>query len=169
MIRYLSYINNTAVIEEKIKRALCFAVVLFGYNTNPLLPPAIIAHSLRTLQRNFYLCIPRRGITRPQSQFTHSCVCERSICSQDRSTYYTAAEKADRSKKYINRTQKHECRNWVWPRSSFSGNICCEFSVLCLFAVYQLARERRIWSLIALHQKEHGPFKVQMRQFFTKI
>jgi hypothetical protein len=75
LIRYLSYINNTAVIEEK-----------------PPSPPATIAHSLRTQERNFCLCIPRKGIARPQSQFTHSCVCERSICSQDRSTYYSAAE-----------------------------------------------------------------------------
>ncbi len=38
--------------------------------------------SLKTiyaLQRNFELCIPRKGIARPESQFPHSCVCERSI------------------------------------------------------------------------------------------
>ncbi len=35
-----------------------------------------------------YLCIPFLGIARPQSQFPHSCVCERFIYSQDRSTYF---------------------------------------------------------------------------------
>jgi hypothetical protein len=39
---------------------------------------------------------------------THSCVCERFIYSHDRSTYFSAAEYADRSWEYINRTQKHE-------------------------------------------------------------
>jgi hypothetical protein len=34
---------------------------------------------LPALQRNFDLCIPRKGIARPQSQFPHSCVCERPI------------------------------------------------------------------------------------------
>jgi hypothetical protein len=43
-----------------------------------------------TLQRQFRLhtCIPFLGIARPQPQFPHSCVCERFIYSQDRSTYF---------------------------------------------------------------------------------
>jgi hypothetical protein len=38
-----------------------------------------------------HLCIPFLGIARPQSQFTHSCVCERFtyiLYSQDLSTYF---------------------------------------------------------------------------------
>ncbi len=31
------------------------------------------------LQRKSHLCIPRKGIARPQSQFPHSCICERFI------------------------------------------------------------------------------------------
>ena len=45
-----------------------------------------------TPQRNLNLCIPRRGIARPQPQFPHSCVFERSINSHVRSTYFPAAE-----------------------------------------------------------------------------
>jgi hypothetical protein len=45
-----------------------------------------------TLQRKSHLCIPRKGLARPPSQFPHSCVCERFIYSQDRSTYFPAAE-----------------------------------------------------------------------------
>jgi hypothetical protein len=41
-----------------------------------------------TLQRKFHLCIPFLGIAWPQSQFPHSCVCERFIYSQDRSTHF---------------------------------------------------------------------------------
>ncbi len=41
-----------------------------------------------TLQRQFRLYIPFLGIARSQPQFTHSCVCEQFIYSQDRSTYF---------------------------------------------------------------------------------
>jgi hypothetical protein len=44
-----------------------------------------------TLQRISHLCIPRKGITRPQSHFPRSCICERFIYSQDRSTYFPAS------------------------------------------------------------------------------
>ncbi len=54
------------------------------------------------LQGKFHLYIPFLGIARPQSQFPHSCVCKGFIFSQDRSTYFPAAEWADRSWKYIN-------------------------------------------------------------------
>ncbi len=45
-----------------------------------------------TLCRKSNLCIPRKGIAWPHSQFLHSCVCERFIYSQDRSTYLAAAK-----------------------------------------------------------------------------
>ncbi len=44
-----------------------------------------------TLQRNFDLCIPRKGTVRPQSQYQHSCVWERFIYSLDRSTYFSCS------------------------------------------------------------------------------
>jgi hypothetical protein len=50
----------------------------------------------RALQRKSYLCISRKGIAWPQSQFPHSCIYERFIYSQDLSTYFPAAEKAER-------------------------------------------------------------------------
>ncbi len=62
--------------------------------------------------RKIPFCIPFLGFARPQSQFSHSCACERLTYSQDRSTYFPAAEKADRSWKYINLSQIYECRNW---------------------------------------------------------
>jgi hypothetical protein len=46
----------------------------------------------QTLQRKSHLCIPRKGIVRPQSQFPHSCVSERFIYSKDWPTYFPAAE-----------------------------------------------------------------------------
>jgi hypothetical protein len=41
--------------------------------------------------RKFEANIPRKGISEPQSQFPHSCVCVW---------------------EYINRSQTHECGNW---------------------------------------------------------
>jgi hypothetical protein len=43
---------------------------------------------LTALQRQFRLYIPFLGIAWPQPKFSHSCVCERFIYSQDRSTYF---------------------------------------------------------------------------------
>jgi hypothetical protein len=39
------------------------------------------------------------------------------VYSQDRFTYFPAAEYADRSSEYINRTHKHEYRNWDCGRA----------------------------------------------------
>ncbi len=67
--------------------------------------------------RKFEKNIHRKGIARPQSQFPYSCVCERFIYSHDRSAYSAAGKYVDRSWVYINRSQTHECRNWVWGRA----------------------------------------------------
>ncbi len=63
--------------------------------------------SAAALYRKSNLCISRKGIARPQSQFIHLCVCERFIYSQDWSAYLT-----DCSWKYINLSQINDCRNW---------------------------------------------------------
>jgi hypothetical protein len=73
------------------------------------------------LQSNFDLCIPRKGTARPQSQFAHSCVCERFIYFHDRPTYFPAA---DRSWEYTNCSQIHECR---------TGNEAAQFNILEYF------------------------------------
>jgi hypothetical protein len=47
----------------------------------------IYSYTAKTKYRNFETNIPRKGISGPQSQFQHSCVCERFIYSHDRSPY----------------------------------------------------------------------------------
>jgi hypothetical protein len=85
------------------------------------------------LQGRSDLCIIRNETARPRSQFSYSRICERFIYSQDRSTYFAAAKKADLSWEYINRSQIHECRDWeTRPSSLISGKICFEFSVQCV-------------------------------------
>jgi hypothetical protein len=46
---------------------------------------------IHTLQRKSHLCIPFLGIAWAQSQFPNSCVCERFIYYQDRSTYFSCS------------------------------------------------------------------------------
>jgi hypothetical protein len=81
------------------------------------------------------LCIPRKGIAQPQFQFPHSCVCERSLYSHVWPTYFPAAEQADRSEEYINRSQKHQCRNWDCGREVPLLEIFVSNFQFCFFAV----------------------------------
>ncbi len=111
-------------------------------NTVTLLSPCLILQ-LPTLQRKSHLCIPFLGIGRPQSHFPHSCACVRIIYSQNRSTYFLAAEKADQLWEYINRSQKHECGNWYCGRAiPFLEIFVSNFSVLCLCSVQLIHKHR---------------------------
>jgi hypothetical protein len=66
----------------------------------------------RTNTQNSKQIFPEKLIVWPQSQFRHSCVCERFIYSQERSTYFLQQNRPDRLWEYINRSQAHECVNW---------------------------------------------------------
>jgi hypothetical protein len=86
---------------------------------------------------------------RPQSQFLHSCICERFIYSHDWSSYFPAAEETDCSWEYINRPQKYECRNFGNEAAQFhlreylfrifgivsfqckTGKVCCYRDSTC--------------------------------------
>ncbi len=70
-----------------------------------------------TQYREFETNISRKGITRPQSQFPHSCVCVRFIYSHDRSAYSAAGKYVNWSWDYINRSQTRECGNWDCGRA----------------------------------------------------
>ena len=79
---------------------------------NIVFDEALCRRRLSTRQRKFPLCIPFLGIARPQSQFLHSCICDRFIYFQHRSFCFAAAKYVDRSWEYISCSQTHECRNW---------------------------------------------------------
>ncbi len=97
-----------------------------------------VSPSVPTLQRYLNLCIPRKGVGFPQSQFPHLCVCEWSIYSHILPTSFPAAEYADRSEEYINRSQKHECRNCDCSRAiPFLGIFISDF-LYCVFTPYSL-------------------------------
>jgi hypothetical protein len=69
----------------------------------------------------------KKRTTQPQSQFPRSCIFERFIYSQDRSTYFPAADYADRSWEYLNRSQTH-----MWKVVLGIGNICLNFFRYCV-------------------------------------
>jgi hypothetical protein len=53
-----------------------------------------------------------------QSQFPHSCVCERIIYSHDGSAFPAGGNMwTDPGNIYVNRSQTHECGNWGWGRA----------------------------------------------------
>ncbi len=90
-----------------------------------------ISSSLCTLQRT-YLCIPFLGIVRPQSQFPHSCVCER-FKIPSIGPHFSCS----RIGRPIMGIYKSLTDTWMWklglrPHNSFSGKICFECSALCL-------------------------------------
>ncbi len=95
-----------------------------------------LAIRLSALQRKSHLCTPRKWLLRPpQSPFPHSCVCERFIYSQDRYTYFPAAEQADGSWEYLNRPQTHNCWNWDTGRAIPFLVIFISNLRYCVFAV----------------------------------
>ncbi len=79
----------------------------------------------KTQYRKFETNIPRKETARLQSQFLHSCFCERFIYSPDRSAYSAAGKWwTERGYIYVRRSLTD---TWMWksglgPRNSFSGN-----------------------------------------------
>ncbi len=71
-------------------------------------------YTAKNQYRKFETYIPRKGIARPQSQFLHSCVCERLVYSHDRSAYSAAGNMWTNPG---NCSQTHECGNWDWGRA----------------------------------------------------
>ncbi len=86
-----------------------------------------------TLQRKSHLCIPRKEIARPQSQFRmHVSVSDLCIPRIGPNIFLCS-----RIGRPIVGIYKSLTDTWMWklglrPRNSFSGNICFKFSVLCI-------------------------------------
>ncbi len=95
-----------------------------------------ISTSPGTLQRQFRLYIPFLGIARPQPQFLHSCVCERFIYSQDRSTYFLQQKRQLHHGNTLFANRHMNVEIGLRPRYSFSGNICFKFLAFSLCSVF---------------------------------
>ncbi len=87
----------------------------------------------------------QKRIAGPQFQFPHLWACERYTYSQDQSTYFPAAEYADRFWEYVNRSQTHECGNWDWGSAiPFLGLFVSNFRYY-VFAVASSTAPQRIF------------------------
>jgi hypothetical protein len=108
--RKRKYIKSKTTVKLKEKRTSIATVrdILRMFDTfpNPLfsrcrLPLKLsgrailctITFTAKTKCRKFETNIPRKGISGPQSQFPHSCVCERIIYSHDGSACSAGAKK----------------------------------------------------------------------------
>ncbi len=94
------------------------------------------SHVGMVLQGKSYLWIPFLGIARRHSQFPHSCVCERFLFIP-RIGPHISCRGIGRS---IMGMYKSFADTWMWklglwPRNSFSGNICFQFLELVLWNV----------------------------------
>jgi hypothetical protein len=82
---------------------------------------------------------PEKEFARPQSQFAHSCVCQRSIYSHFRPTYFPAFSRIGipiTGLYTVNRSHEHKCRNWDWSRAvTFQGIFVSNFRYW-IFAVH---------------------------------
>ena len=86
-------VSHTAInkrAKQENWQKLDYAIVTNAINASAELKREVSKVS-KALQGKSHLCISFLGIAWPQSQFPHSCVCERFIYSQDRSTYFPAA------------------------------------------------------------------------------
>ncbi len=104
------------------------------------------------LQRNLNLCIPRKVIARPQPEFPHSCVCERSMIPTYGSPIFLQQNRQtdQRNTVYVNRSQEHECRNWDWSRAvPFLGIFVSNFRN-CVSAWVGGRGRRVVWCCIAI-------------------
>jgi hypothetical protein len=126
--KYLNSISWTSPFKSRTSKNNVFTI----------LSSLLVLHRLClkliycTLQRKSLLCIPRKGVSQPQTQFPHPCVCERWIHIFSGSVHIFLQENRQTDRGNISTAQI-----WMWklglrPRNSFSGNICFEFSVLCL-------------------------------------
>jgi hypothetical protein len=97
------------IIQKRVHLPKCNKILFFRYHLTEKILFSWSCCGLHWKGISIYVFIEKelRGLS---PKFLHSCVCERFIYSQDRSTYFSAAEYADRPRDYLNRTQKYECR-----------------------------------------------------------
>ncbi len=108
----------------------------------------------KTKCRKFETDIPRNGISGSQSQFPHSCVCERIMYIPTMGLPFLLEEICRPILGiYKSLTQTHECRNWGWGRAiPRKGNI---YVIGIAVAVFN--REGALYSNCVSTDASHPP------------
>jgi hypothetical protein len=100
-----------------------------------------------TTQEKYHLCIPFLGTARPQFQF-HVSVSDLCILRISQHISCTQNRRIDLGNMYKSLTDTWVWKLGLWPRNSFSGNICFQFSVLVLCSAAWLSQTWFIsWAL----------------------
>ncbi len=84
---FLKVVLKSSSLLDRIRMAMTLPVIIRLKNLN--------CCTAKTQYQKFKTNIPRKQIVRPQSQFPHSCVCERFIYSHNRSAYSAAGKYVD--------------------------------------------------------------------------
>ncbi len=92
----INYLKEVKLVEELVGYLFCLDTKITSQTFRISGTLVILEHTAKTQYRKFETNIPRKGIARAQSQFPHSCVCERFIYSHDRSAYSAAGKYVDR-------------------------------------------------------------------------
>ncbi len=133
---------------KNVKKSLLSGIAIWRRkkNTTDMKNESSNMYTAKNQYRTFELTIPRIGIAPPQSQFPHSCVCERFIHIFQRSICLFCCRKyVDWSWEDINRSETHECENWDWGRAnSQKRNTEMGFSLPCSIEI-------RYWKKFQTH------------------
>jgi hypothetical protein len=77
--------NDSSMEKPKITHNISVKAHCLSFMFQLCVTMASHLHTAQTQYRKFETNIPRKGIAQPQSQYPHSCICERLIYSLDQS------------------------------------------------------------------------------------
>jgi hypothetical protein len=109
----------------------------------------ISSYTAKTKCRKFETNIPRKGISGPQSQFPHSCVCERNIYSHDGSAFLLEEICGPILGLYKSITDTRMWKLGLRPRNSQKRNTVykqnCRCSVFQTYSIIQYLQYQSRW------------------------
>ncbi len=107
---HMTAIKSTSIMH-RTNKLHCYRFVWVGAKFDTCTASWACKCTAKTPYRKYETNVLRKETARPQSQFLHSCFCERFIHSHDRSAYSAAGKQVDRSWEYIDCSQTHKCGN----------------------------------------------------------
>ncbi len=123
--------------DESFLSTICPVTIITMMKKKVEENPADVVHRViyywsQHCNEKYHLCFPRKGIAWPQPHFPHSCVSVSDLYIRISPHIFLQQNRQTDPGNIYSITD-----TWMWKlglrqRNSFSGNICFEFSVLCL-------------------------------------